>query len=324
MGCSANQLRDELRNLRKGRGVYALDVADKIGPALRTHCEIGPADETHTARAKVVDWLVRQARGLPDDLELAVLAGMAVHPQAQQLFLSQRIQWLAERLDRDQRTARRRLDEGVHRLAEAAATGIPAAPAAAPTPGDGWYVAELRAVVRLDRPVPEALEFRRIVAERDGVDRLEAMLTLPREHPDPAAPHELAVEVIYGATVGVLERASPSTFRFVLELPGALRAGDSHEYALLFRIPPDQPMSSQYLIVPARRCDLFDLRIRFDRNRPPSALWRVADQLYVGREERLPDSPVLGPDKCGEIHEAFHGLRPGFSYGVSWRNEPDR
>jgi hypothetical protein len=318
MAGSADLFLEELKTLRKGRGVLALKIGGQVGPALRAFCGIARAEASESVRAKVTDRLADLARTLPDDLELAVRAGLALHPQAQQLFLSHRIQWLAEQLDRDERTARRRMDEGLHRLAEAAARHI----TAAHMPDEGWYVEEFYAVLRLDLPCAEAIERRRIIAERDGIDHIDAMITLPREDADSTTSHDLHVEVVYGATLIRTEHISRSRFRFVLELPTVLRAGDRHEYALLFRVPPRQLMRTHYVLVSPRRCDLFDLRVRFDRARPPVAVWRAAGVFYVGLDDMQSGGEMLTTDKAGEVHQQFRNLKPGFSYGILWKNPP--
>jgi hypothetical protein len=318
MAPTATQLLAELKTLRKGRGVYALKIRGQVGPALRALCGVTGADEPETVRAKVTDRLGGLAETLPADLQVAVRAGLALHPHAQQLFLSQRIQWLAEHLDRDERTARRRLDEGLHRLAEAAAGRGPRAGESLDGAGDEWRVAEFHAVLRLDLPSPEVVERRRIVAERDGLDHIEASVTLPPATEVGAVPGPLLVEMLYGGTIVRQEKIAESRFSFRVELPGALRAGEEHEYAMVFRLPPDQPMRTHYLLVSPRRCDLFDVRVRFDRARLPRAVWRVSAVFYVGLGDVQPAGEELEPDRAGEVHQRFRNPKPGFSYGVLW------
>ncbi|MGH8574807.1 MAG: hypothetical protein ACREX8_19910, partial [Gammaproteobacteria bacterium] len=71
-------------------------------------------------RRKVADRIQSLASGLPDDLRLAVLAAFAIHRRARHPFYQDRVRWVATQLGRDDRTARRRIDDGIERLAELA------------------------------------------------------------------------------------------------------------------------------------------------------------------------------------------------------------
>jgi hypothetical protein len=323
MAASATELLDELKALRKGRGVHAGKISDHVGPGLREICGIVSADGEESIRRKLTNRLGALVGSLPDDLGLAVRAALGLHPEAQQPFLGDRVQWLADQLKRDRRTARRRLDDGLVRLAQAAAG--PAEPPPAPTShlDDGWYVADFHALLRLDQPTPEAIERRGIVAERDGIDSIVALITVHRDPTDRSGGHDLLMEVLYGATLVRKEHDAGTQFRFVLKLPRTLRAGERHEYAALFRIPPNQLMRSRYVHTSPRRCDLFDLRIRFDLDRPPEQIWRVQETFF-----RAPDSPPIGDpvalDSVGELHLQFSGLKPGFGYGAQWTELPTR
>lgn len=313
-------LLEELKTLRKGRGVYTPRIEAQVGPGLRAACGVTIGDEKATIRQKVIERLSEFASTLPGDLGLAATAALAVHPQARQAFLNQRIQWLAERLGRDERTARRRMDDGIAQLAEVMgrhATGS-ARPQAGPN--EGWYVAEFSAALMLDRPAPVAIERRRIVAESDGIDQISFAISLPRDPTDRSVSRDLLGEVIYGGTLVAKEHASDSQFRFVLKLPLPLRVGDQHEYAMIFQVPPNQPMRTHYVHISPRRCDLFDLRIRFDAERLPEQLWRVSGLFHRALDDGQPSGEMLIPDDAGELHLQFHDLMPGFGYGVQWKN----
>ncbi|HSV67221.1 MAG TPA: hypothetical protein VLJ59_15090 [Mycobacteriales bacterium] len=324
MGAPSTDLLIELKVLRKGRGLYAPKIDAQVGPALRTLCGIDGDDDAAVMRQKLVDRLSEFAQTLPPDLELAVTAALALHPDAHQLFLNERIRWLADRLGRDDRTARRRVDEGLDRLAEAAAAGrgrvSPERPAGGGSMQEGWYVDECHALLRLDRPSPEAIERRVIVADRDGIDEIVAAITLPRHPAGRRGSHDLIVEVLYGATLVRKEHDTPSRFRFVLSLPTTLRAGERHEYMLVLRVPPDQPMRSHYVFTSPRRCDLFDLRIRFDPDRMPEDIWKVNGAFHRDIDDEEPVGDRLHPDSACEVHVQFRDLSPGFGYGAQWKN----
>jgi hypothetical protein len=314
----ATDLLTELKALRKGRGVHAPKIGDQVGPALRRLCGVTAEDGAELIRRKVTDRLDALVAKLPEDLALAVRVTMGLRADAQQPFLRERVQWLAERLARDERTARRRADDGLARLAEVAVSASGGVPRLAERADDDWYVEEFWAVFRLDRPAPEALERRRIVAERDGIEQVVAMISLPRDRTDRSASHELLMEVVYGATLIGEEHDTDSQFRFTLQLPAPLRAGERHEYAVHFRVPENQPMRPHYVFTSPRRCDLFELRIRFDRKYLPPQIWRVDGVFHRAVDDAQPSKQMLVPDRAGELHLLFRDLRPGFGYGAQW------
>jgi hypothetical protein len=320
----------ELKTLRKGRGINTARLPEQIGPLLRELAAVEKHDATGIVRQKVTDALDRLAESLPADLALAARAALSLHPEAQQPFLAERVQWLADQLERDVRTARRRVDLGLTALAEralvptAADTAVPAprAPLSREPDDDPWHIREFRAVLRLDQPTPEAIEQRVVVANEDGLDRLDALITIPRDREVRTGSHDLMMEVLYGATIISRERVTGSRFKYGLQLPRPLYAGEAHEYALLFRLPPNQPMRTHYVYTTHRRCDAFDLRIRFDPERLPDQVWRV-NQGYLGDlDDETAPRDVVDVDRTGEVHLVFHRLRLGFGYGAQWTALP--
>lgn len=308
-------LADELRRLRKGRGVHATNIIERTGPALRRLCGIGPDDPPGTVRDRLAGTLTDLADRLPPDLRLSLLAALALHPEATHPRLGERLSWLSERLARNDRTARRRAEAACDRLAELAADLPPADHAA---PGDGWYVRRFTALVRMDAQAPEITEARTIVATQDGLDELDTEFSLPRHPADRRPHHDLGVTVLYGGRLVRRERPSESHFRFTVELPHALAAGQTHDYAMRLRVPAGQPVRPHYLFVPHRRCDLFELRLRFEPGRVPRALWRVTGTALRVIDDGQPTGAPLTVNAAGELHEVFPDPRPGLAYGIQW------
>ncbi|MGH3624849.1 MAG: hypothetical protein ACRDQ5_24175 [Sciscionella sp.] len=308
---------EELKTLRKGRGVYATHIGAQTGPVLRALCAIDD-DSAASMRGKLAQRLGEIAGTLPDDLELAVTVAIALHPRARYAFLTQRVRWLAEQIGRDDRTVRRRMDEAIGQLAEAAAPWLSDASLTAKRASEHFYVEEFSAVLVLDRQSPEAVEWRRIVARQDGIDQIPVSISLPRDPSDRSATRDLLGEVLYGGNLVTKEHTSDSEFRFALDLPRPLRAGDKHEYAMTFRVPRDQPMRTHYVYTSPRRCDLFDLRIRFSAQRLPEQVWRVSGAFHRAIDDAEPTGEFLHPDKAGELHLCFRDLMPGFGYGAQW------
>src|SRR5262249_33507520 len=113
----------ELKTLRKGRGIYVPQIGDRVGPALREVCGVVVGDTAGEMRRKVASRLEEMGARLPEDLQVAGLAALAIHAGARLPFYQDRIRWVARYLDRDERTARRRVDDGIGQLAEMAASG---------------------------------------------------------------------------------------------------------------------------------------------------------------------------------------------------------
>ncbi|MPZ80168.1 MAG: hypothetical protein GEV28_07140 [Actinophytocola sp.] len=307
-------LTDELKRLRKGRGVHSTNIADRVGPALRRLCGIGPDDPSATVRDRLGMRLRDLAARLPDDLRLALLAALGLHEDTTHPRLGERLEWLARRLARDSRTARRRADQACELLAELVDT-LPDEP---DEPGDGWYVRRFSALVRLDGQAPEVTETRTVVATQDGVGELGTEFSLPRHPADRRPTHDLGVAMLYGGRLVRRERRSESHFEFTVELPAELGIGQDHEYAMRLRVPAGQPVRPHYLFVPYRRCDLFELRLRFDPARTPRTLWRVTDSPLRVVDDGQPSGELLSPDAAGEIHQVYPEPRQGFAYGVQW------
>jgi hypothetical protein len=70
--------------------------------------------------------------------------------------------------------------------------------------------------------------------------------------------------------------------------------------------------------VPKHRCDLFDLRVRYDLNQLPQRVWRLTDAFQRDVTDPSFEGEHLDPDSVGEIHTTFRRLTPGLAYGIRW------
>jgi hypothetical protein len=294
------ELANELKTLRKGRGLQAPRLAEQVGPLLRELCGLGSTQNSAAIRDRLSNRLRILAEKLPDDLRLAVTVALALHPDTRHQFLQDRVQFLANLQRRDVRTIRRRMDDGFQLLAEIALRPAGASGAT----GLDWYVESADTVVRLDTPAPESFERRTIVAERDGLDRIQA-LTRGTEPP----------EVYFGATLLGTEQRPERGLTIELGLPNPLRSGQRHEFGIVAATATDH-----YVVVPDRRCDEFRLRIRFATDRPPTKVWRITDALQreLGDDNHADGLP-LPVDPAGEVALTFTGLLPHHGYGARWR-----
>jgi hypothetical protein len=314
------ELVEELKLLRKGRGIYVPQITERVGPALREACGAAPTDNPGDLRRKVASCLEEHAAGLPQDLQVAVLAALAIHQEARLPFYQDRIRWVARYLDRDERTARRRVDDGMGQLAELVVSSANGVMPAFDLTSPGWRVEELRSIVLLDGPVTEVIELRRIVVERSSLEQLDLAFTLPRDpgSPDPVT-RDLLIDVLYGGTLARRMLESSERFGFVLQLPRRLERRDTHEYGLRFRIPEGQRRRPHYTCVSKWPYDHFDLRVRFGPGEQPRQVWKVTDAFQRDVDDPIPNGEQLALDAAGELHLTFRHLTPGLAYGVRWQ-----
>ncbi|RZQ64931.1 hypothetical protein EWH70_08020 [Amycolatopsis suaedae] len=266
-------------------------------------------------RSKVSTHLRSFSAPLPDDLRTAVLVAFDLHEQARDRFYQDRVRWAAEELNRDARTVRRRIDDGILQLAQFAVAAItPAGPVGAT---DGWHTEELRVSLALDQPVAEAFEFRRIVADSQEISELDLALTLtPPDDRDGAGEISgLEVDVFHGGTL--IDQVPESSDRagLVLRLPSVLGRGEQHDVALRYRAALRYP---HYVCVPRRPVGQFDLHVRFARPVPDQVV-RLDKVFQEDARNRSVHGTMLTPDESGEVHVRFRGLVPGFAYGVRWQ-----
>ncbi|OXM44344.1 hypothetical protein CFP71_40495 [Amycolatopsis thailandensis] len=286
----------ELKSLRKGRGVHAGRIGERIGPALRVLCGVAKDDGPVTIREKLVARLAELAEQLPEDLRLVTVAAFGLTADVRMPLYQDRVGWAAPRIDRDTRTVRRRVDEALDQLAELMVT-IP------PLPDGAWHTAELNVVVTLDRPQHEVLEQYRVVADRDGLYELD--FTSPAfELRGP-----LEVDVLYG---GTLRAGGAARGRVSFTPPEPLAKGETHAFAVRYRFPRPQVLRSYVVRELEQPCELFDLRVRFARYHIPRQVWTLRDATgsHGGHQQRV--------DRAGEIHQRFRRLSPGRSYGARW------
>lgn len=296
----------ELKTLRKGRGLYAGRFEERVGPGLRAACAVTDGDGLVATRQKVAARLTELADHLPEDLRLATLAAFAIASEARLPLYQDRVHWAAVKVDRDPRTVRRRVDEAIVQLAELA-TSSPVSRVGEVV--NGWHTTDQQVVVVLDRDRPEVLEHRRIMADEDGLSSLDLAVSVPSGRRDVEA------SVYFGGTL--VDRGMEATDRigWALTLPRALSRGESHDFAVRFRLPTMRP----YLMcVPRHPCDVFDLRVRFGKDRHPQRVWTLHGAFQRDVSDPLFQGSQLAVDRAGEIHLRYRNLTPGLAYGARW------
>ena len=310
-------LGDELGRLRRGRGVMAADLTDRVGPTLCRMAGIEPGGHADDTRQRLIGILEELAAELPEDLRTAFAAALALREDVRFRFLDERMQWLAKSMQRDARTARRRADEAI-RLVEVAAT----ASAGRLREYEDWHLTRLRALLLLDRAEPSAIEERTVVAACTDLAEITIATSIPAPDGGRPAANRAELRVIYGGTLIGSTWPTATYFRYAIRLPRPLRRGESHEFGISLTTPHDQPFNPRYAIQPLRRCDEFDLRIRFGAAGRARTVWRIAG-LPRGMVDDFADSEALvQPDAVGDIHLRYEHLKLGLVYGARW-SAPD-
>jgi hypothetical protein len=306
------ELQRELRELCRGRGVLGPDLPRRLGPAIAAR--VG-GDSPAAQRGKVVEWLTGYLGLLPADLQLVASVGLGLHPPAEARFLGDRLQWLGEHVDREQRTVRRRLDEALTFLAELMLSAEAAAgPAATSTPAEEWYYSSIRTLVSLDRGDPEVIEQRTIVPTGKGLGTVTLAMSVARAA-DGSTP-EVGADILFGGLLSRTERPSRSQVRFVIELPNVIGPDEEHLLCLRYRLGAGQRMPQHYALIPMSRCDEFRLRIRFAL--PAPQVWLLPGVLPRSLDDDLGELGAVSPNRAGEAVVSFAALQRGLGYGLRW------
>jgi hypothetical protein len=266
----------ELNDLRRGRGLNAVNIDSRVGPRIRAACAINDSDGPSQIRRKLVLRLTTLCEQLPTDLRLAASVALALHDDATGEFLDRRISWLAEHYDRDPRTARRRVDAAFRLLSERLDDDT--APQEDPEQDspEGWYVQSLRAVLRVDLDEPQLTEERRIVATVDGLKEITVSVRAPMVAT--ADLGGLAATMTHGGEIVESQHVSPGHTRFVIRLSEALHLGQRHEYGIRFTSYPRSCVHPYDMFAPLHRCEDFAVRVQFGDGTQPDLVWQLRPQ----------------------------------------------
>jgi len=292
------------------------DLRERLGPTLRTLAGIDTEAGLLDARRQLIGFLSELAAGLPTDLRTAFTAALALNDDVQHRYFEERMQWLARWLDRDVKTARRRADEAIRFAAESLNIGSDDDVDRYPY-GD-WYLARLRTVLRLDVAQPSAVEERTIVAARDDLAEVILSTSIPRPAGVDGGEQAAEVAVLYGGTLTKADWSTASYLTYTIRLGRSLRRRESTELGVCVTIPPGQPFNPRYSFQPLRRCDEFDLRIRFGESAGARRVWRISGLPRGMIDDFAAPEALIAPDAAGDIHMNFKHPQVGLAYGARW------
>jgi hypothetical protein len=310
----ARHVATEIHRLRKGRGLQAGDLDTRLGPLMR---ELAGDGDTAARRKLLTAEIDRLSGELPDEFRTCIRTSLALSAETMnEPNFTARVNWLARRIDREYRTALRRINEAEQRLAELLGDEIERRRGPGPAAPEGWYIRELRTVLRLDSETIESEEDRRIVATRENLTEVMAWMDLPRDADQPGA--DLQARIRYGGSLLRQERPTRDHFKFMVQLPEPLMPDDEHRYGLMLRMPRQMLRLPHYLVVPECKCENFDLTIRFDPGRLPNWIRRVEGETVRKFENPQPVGDLLIPNATGEIRQVFSNLSMYLGYGIQW------
>lgn len=310
----AERVAKEIRQLHKGRGLQAGDLDSRLGPLLG---ELAGTADAAARRQALITEITRCAGQLLEDYRLAVVVSLALSEETtDEPLFTRRATWLAERIDRDSRTALRRIREAEWRLAELIAGELQRRRGRIPAASNGWYVAELRTVMRLDGDIVESEQDRRIVSSRENLTEVMAWLDLPSDANQPGS--ELRAEIRYGGRLLRKEQPSGNRFTLMVQLPKPLQPGEEHHFGLLLRMPRHMLKLPHCLVTPECQFDRLDLTVRFDPARLPDWIRRVDGETVRTFENPRPIGEMLVPDAAGEVRQEFRDLALYLGYGIQW------
>ena len=310
----AERVAKEIRQLHKGRGLQAGDLDSRLGPLLS---ELAGTADAAARRQALITEINRYAAQLRGDYRKAIEASLALSGETiDEPLFTRRAGWLAEEIDRDNRTALRRIREAESRLAELIAAELRCRRARTPAAPNGWYVAELRTIMRLDGDIVESEQDRRIVSSRENLTEVMAWLDLPSDANQPGS--ELRAEIRYGGRLLRKEQPTGNRFNLMVQLPKPLQPGEEHYFGLILRMPRHMLKLPHCLVTPECQFDRLDLTVRFDPARPPDWIRRVDGETVRTFENPRPIGELLVPDAAGEVRQEFRDLALYLGYGIQW------
>ncbi len=311
---SVERLHADLTRLRAGAGLQAPSVRERVGTELRRACGVLPADADAVIRAKVSEVVIALIGRLTPEDARAVRAALNLDPEFRSRFIKGRMAALATAIDRDPRTAVRRVDDAFHLLAELLdATPVAQRPSSRFAPG-GWYFDALRSTLEVDGDRLRLTERRRITSTIEGLDRITVGWSTERTAEYDSA---FGVELLDGGDlVPDLERIKDGTWVGMVHLPAPLASGQSHDFCT--RVTQTGRMEPYYIVTPFRRTERFEVRVIFAAGPTPTRAWRIVGEPARFADELNPDREVLEVDADGQLTSVFEQLDIGLSYGLRW------
>lgn len=303
---------EDLKMLRRGRGVQEPRMSARIGFALREACGVLPSDLPGVASEKLLRRLGEVVERLPPAQRDIARATFGFDGPADAKYTA-RLATHSKVIERDVRTTQRRADEVVDRIAELLGVDGPAPVRREEPP---WHTVSLSVRLLLGQPEVEIFETRRIRSHQYGLAEIEHSMTVtPVNGVLPVVLPEHGIDVVSGGDVQSATRIARNRVAFRLRPPRVLDTADEHEFTLRVRL---ERMSPFYVCTPVYPCAHFDLQARFRPGRLPVRVWRIDGEFSMEADDPTPARPLLELDSTNEVHTVFNDLEPAKSYGIGW------
>lgn len=303
---------DELRQLRRGRGVRRPQPDRWIGRELRALVDsaYGPATGEQL-RENLITLLRKATVALAPDRRPLYQAALDASDLGGLLY--DRLDRLAKRMDRNVRTLQRYLNECDHLIAGRLVQDEQLRQAEKQVMRRGWLLDQFSSRLRLDLPQPEYWTTRTIQVTAPELTVVTDVFSMPDPEPDQV----LEVEAAEGCTLNAVERISSSMWRVFLDLPRPLTRGETWDLSFVVRVSSPRQVPPYVVIAPARPCAAF--RIRVDVGDSGAVDFVKLEGVPLPMLEDPTPVGVPLPISDGAVAYAVTNLQSGLAYGVHWR-----
>lgn len=303
---------EELRRLRRGRGVRRPQPDRWIGPELRLLVEsaYGPASGEQL-RENLIALLRKATMTLPGDRRSLYQAALDASDLGG--LLNDRLERLVGPMDRTVRTLQRYLNECDQLIAGRLMQDEQLRQAEKHVMRRGWMLDQFSSRLRLDLPQPEYHTTRTIQVTAPQLTMVTDVFSMPDPEPDQV----LEVEAGQGCTLDKFERISSSMWRVFLNLPRPLTKGDTWDLSYVVRVSFPRQVPPYVVIAPARPCAAFSVRVDVGDSGAVDFVKLEGVPLPM-----LEDPSPMGvplPVRDGTVSYAVSELQSGLAYGVHWR-----
>lgn len=312
------ELIDDLKRIRKGRGISTPRLEKIISRQLAELSGVGDQDPPETVRVKLVGTISKLLTEIDvrDSKAVAAAIGLGADYTEKQL-LGDRITLLAAELGVDTRTARRWIDIGFERLAEAALTHRDDSTDSKNAAKRGWHAKTVRTVVLLRKVGIEVIELRTIVSEVSSLRSIYlgfSAHTAEKNKPSPRK--QLEIDALFGGSIIDSHVETSARVGLSLQFPRPLRIGEEYEIGIRYRLPANANVPPYYVLTPIVSCNEFDLRVKFEEL--PKRVELLSGVFQADAQDYVLQAPAVEIDALGEVRATFRRLQAGMTYGIRW------
>ncbi len=300
------RLANDLAALHRGRGLRRPTI--EPGPALREALQLSQVEDPVAVRRRLVREFKAATASIAPDLRVVFLHACAI--SCQDATLRDRLARVAEVIDRDQRTVRRRLVQ-----ANLGVAGYLQHRARDPSSTEPLRVESMRSIMDLRGPAPVQTTYRTVRAAQPGITSFRDRFGIP--HP-PGRPLEPQLRVVAGGELEVLEQQSASVWGLQVRLDHVLDAEELHEIGIEVTIPDRDLIRPYTVAVPLGPTRAFTATVHFGE--PPAATraWAVDGLLPAALDDGVPTSRTFDPETTPDVTVDFTRLQLGLAYGLAW------